>query len=68
MHNQSETKLVLLVNIMKQAGCEITTSGEITAIGKTKTKYNIIHSAVWVEPYEDNAVFVNDAYIKYAKS
>ena len=53
---------------MKQAGCEITTSGGITAIGKTKTKYNIIHSAVWVEPYEDNAVFVNDAYIKYAKS
>lgn len=65
---ETQVKMIMpLVNILKQAGCEITTIGGITAIGKTKTKKVVIYPAMWVEPYEANTVFVSDAYIKYAK-
>lgn len=65
---ETQIKMIMpLVNILKQSGCEITTIGEITAIGKNRTKKVVIYPAMWVEPYEDNTVFVSDAYIKYAK-
>ena len=65
---ETQVKMIMpLVNILKQAGCEITTIGGITAVGKTRTKKIVIYPAMWVEPYEDNTIFVSDAYIKYAK-
>lgn len=56
-----------LANILKQSGCEISTDGEITAIGHRSKKKIVIYPAMWVEPHASNTVFVSDAYIKYAK-
>lgn len=56
-----------LTNILKQSGCEISTDGEITAIGHRSKKKIVIYPAMWVEPHASNTVFVSDAYIKYAK-
>lgn len=65
---ETQVQMIMpLMNILKQAGCEITTIGGITAVGKTRTKKVVIYPAMWVEPYEDNTIFVSDAYIKYAK-
>lgn len=56
-----------LANILKQSGCEISTDGEITAIGHRSKKKIVIYPAMWVEPHASNTVFVSVAYIKYAK-
>ena len=57
-----------LSNILKLSGCEISVEGKIiTAIGKTNKKKVIIYPAMWVEPQEDDTIYVSDAYIKYAK-
>lgn len=56
-----------LANILKQSGCEITSDGGITAIGKRNAKQVVIYPAMWVEPHARDTIFVSDAYIKYAK-
>ncbi len=57
-----------LVNILKQSGCEITTSNsEIIATMQKNTKKIVVYPAMWVEPYANGTIFVSDAYIKYAK-
>lgn len=57
-----------LANILKQSGCEISTDGEITAIGHRSKKKIVIYPAMWVEPHASNTVFVSDAYIKYTEN
>lgn len=56
-----------LFNILKQSGCEITSAGNIIAKGKNHTKKIVVYPAMLREPQAKDTIFVNDAYIKYAK-
>ena len=58
---------MLLANILKQSGCEITTDNEITATFQKNKKKVVIYPAMWIEPHATDTIFVSDAYIKYAK-
>jgi bacterioferritin-associated ferredoxin len=66
---KEQTEMILpLANILRQSGCEITTTNEIIAKRKNgKMKKIVIYPAMWVEPHDRDTVFVSDAYIKYAK-
>ena len=55
-------------NILKQSGCEITTSGSgIMAVGRKRARKLVIYPAMWAEPHDTNTIYVSDAYIKYAR-
>lgn len=65
---ETQIKMIMpLVNILKQSGCEITSSSEIIATGRRNTKKVVVYPAMWVEPHAAGTIFVSDAYIKYAK-
>lgn len=56
-----------LANILKQAGRKVDIGNRITVSGKRYTKNVVIYPAMWAEPYDDDTIFISDAYIKYAK-
>lgn len=65
---ETQIKMIMpLVNILKQPGCEITSDGEIFAVGRRNTKKVVVCPAMWVKPQAASTIFVSAAYIKYAK-
>ena len=54
--------------ILNMSGCSIEFQpNEILAQqGKHKKKI-VVYPAMWVEPSDENTIFISDAYIKYAK-
>lgn len=57
-----------LHNILNISGCntEFTSTGIVARRG-THQKRIVVYPAMWVEPSDENTIFVSDAYIKYAK-
>ncbi len=57
-----------LENILNMSGCNISFDGEgIVAKQQNHEKRVVVYPAMWVEPKDKNAIYVSDAYIKYAK-
>lgn len=57
-----------LVDILRRYGCEITTGDKITVVyHNSAEKIIAIYPAMWAEPHAENAIYVSDVYIKYAK-
>ena len=57
-----------LHNILNISGCntEFTSTGIVARRGKHQKRI-VVYPAMWVEPSDENTIFVSDAYIKYAK-
>ena len=56
-----------LENILKQSGCSISIANNITVTKRNHTKKIVIYPAMWIEPHEEDCIFVSDVHMKYAK-
>lgn len=56
-----------LENILKQSGCTVSITRDITVTKCKHTKKIVIYPAMWVEPNKEDYIFVSDAHMKYAK-
>lgn len=57
-----------LKGILSEYGCKIDIlDGNIIINSHGRQKHLIVYPAMWIEPHMSDAVFVSDAYVKYAK-
>lgn len=67
-HSRQKALLLPLSRILEESKCPIIVSDDsISAKSNGKEKEIIIYPAMWVEPHDSNAIYVSDAYLKYAK-
>ena len=57
-----------LTRILDEMECKLTlTESEILVTKNSCQKKLVVYPAMWIEPEEDNTIYVSDAYLKYAK-
>ncbi len=64
-----QKKLILpLYNILKKYNCELISDGQAIYVKKENVqKKLVIYPAMWKEPYQEDVIYISDAYLKYAK-
>ena len=66
---EEQKKQVLpLKNILEYYDCSLSLSnGEITVSKREISKRIVIYPAMWVEPEEEDTIYISDYFAKYAK-
>ena len=65
---EQKQQVLPLKNILEYYGCSLSlNNGEIAVSNSESSKRIVIYPAMWVEPEEEDTIYISDYFAKYAK-